>query len=43
MLTPLVIAMPEPMAEPIGFSDIFELSTSGEGWAALGHPEWGPF
>ncbi len=50
MLTPLVIAMPEPMAEalgypdePIGFSDIFELSTSGEGWAAFGHPEWGPF
>jgi Ca-activated chloride channel family protein len=50
MLTPLVIAMPEPMAEalgypdePIGFTDIFELSTSGEGWAAFGHPEWGPF
>ncbi len=50
MLTPLVIAMPEPMAEalgypdePIGFADIFQLSTSGEGWAAFGHPEWGPF
>ncbi len=50
MLTPLVIAMPQPMAEalgypeePIGFADIFELSTGGEGWAAFGHPEWGPF
>lgn len=50
MLTPLVIAMPEPMAEalgypdePVGFADILELSTSGEGWAAYGHPEWGPF
>ena len=50
MLTPLVIAMPQPMAEaigwpetPIGWSDVFELSTNGEGWAAHGHPEWGPF
>ncbi len=50
MLTPLVIAMPEPMAEalgypdePIGYADILELSTSPEGWAAFGHPEWGPF
>lgn len=50
MLTPLVIAMPQPMAEalgwpdePIGYADILELSTSSEGWAAFGHPEWGPF
>jgi Ca-activated chloride channel homolog len=50
MLTPLVIAMPEPMAEalgypeePVGWADIAELSTSPEGWAAYGHPEWGPF
>ena len=50
MLTPLVIAMPEPMAEalgwpdqPIGWSDILELARSPEGWAAFGHPEWGPF
>lgn len=50
MLTPLVIAMPQPMAEalgwpdtPIGFADILELSTSAEGWSAFGHPEWGPF
>lgn len=50
MLTPLVIAMPEPMAEalgwpdePIGFVDILELATAGEGWGAFGHPEWGQF
>ena len=50
MLTPLVIAMPEPMATalgypetPIGWEDIVELSTSEEGWAAHGHPEWGAF
>ncbi len=49
-LTPLVIAMPEPMArvlgwpeEPIGFADILALSQDPQGWAALGHPEWGPF
>ncbi len=50
MLTPLVIAMPEPMADalgypetPIGYADIVGLSQSEEGWAAYGHPEWGPF
>jgi Ca-activated chloride channel homolog len=50
MNTPLVIAMPRPMAEalgwpdtPIGWSDVFDLSTSDEGWAAYGHPEWGAF
>lgn len=50
MQTPLVIAMPEPMAEAlgwpdaeIGWSDILELARSEEGWAAYGHPEWGPF
>ncbi len=50
MQTPLVIAMPEPMAEalgypdtPIGFEDILSLAQSEEGWAAYGHPEWGPF
>jgi Ca-activated chloride channel family protein len=50
MLTPLVIAMPEPMAEtlgwpdePIGWSDILSLANSTDGWAGLGHPEWGPF
>lgn len=50
MQTPLVIAMPEPMADalgypetPIGWSDILSLAQSDEGWAAYGHPEWGPF
>ena len=50
MLSPLVIAMPRPMAEalgwpdePIGFGDILTLARDGEGWGARGHPEWGPF
>jgi Ca-activated chloride channel family protein len=50
MLTPLVIAMPEPMAEalgypetPIGWSDILRLASSDAGWADYGHPEWGSF
>jgi Ca-activated chloride channel homolog len=50
MLTPLVIAMPEPMAEalgypeePVGWGDILALAREGEGWGAYGHPEWGPF
>jgi len=50
MLTPLVIAMPKPMAEalgwpdtPIGFSDVLALSQDPTGWAGKGHPEWGPF
>jgi Ca-activated chloride channel family protein len=50
MLTPLVIAMPQPMAEalgwpeePIGWADVFELATSDFGWAEYGHPEWGLF
>jgi len=50
MLTPLVIAMPQPMAEalgypeqPIGFADLAALANDPEGWAGLGHPEWGPF
>ena len=50
MLTPLVIAMPEPMADalgypetPVGFTDIVRLAADPEGWAAYGHPEWGPF
>jgi Ca-activated chloride channel homolog len=49
-LTPLVIAMPRPMAEalgwpdePLGFADILALSQDPAGWAAHGHPEWGPF
>ncbi len=50
MLTPLVIAMPQPMAEAlgwpeesIGFADLQRLANDPEGWGALGNPEWGPF
>lgn len=50
MLTPLVIGMPKPMADalgypetPIGWADIAKLATSGQGWAEYGHPEWGAF
>ncbi len=50
MLTPLVIAMPKPMAEALGypgkqlgFSDIVDLANTPDGWAAYGHPEWGAF
>ncbi|GAA0981854.1 substrate-binding and VWA domain-containing protein [Acrocarpospora macrocephala] len=48
--TPLVIAMPEPMAaamgwprKKLGWSDILELGADPEGWARYGHPEWGAF
>jgi Ca-activated chloride channel homolog len=50
MLTPLVIAMPKPMADalgypatPLGFADIVALANNPDGWAAYGHPEWGAF
>jgi Ca-activated chloride channel family protein len=50
MSTPLVVAMPKPMAEalgwpdtPIGYADILARTRDPQGWAALGHPEWGPF
>ena len=50
MLTPLVIAMPKPMADalgypakPVGFADIVALAKDPKGWASYGHPEWGPF
>ncbi len=50
MLTPLVIAMPKPMADalgypdkPVGFADIARLARDPQGWATYGHPEWGPF
>ncbi|MCU1450236.1 MAG: hypothetical protein JWP02_2406 [Acidimicrobiales bacterium] len=49
-LTPLVIAMPRPMAEalgwpttPLGFADLLALARDRAGWASKGHPEWGPF
>ena len=49
-LTPLVIAMPKPMADalgypttPIGYADLLKLAQDPQGWAAKGHPEWGKF
>ena len=48
--TPLVIAMPAPMARAldyphrqIGWIDIEQLARDPRGWGAYGHPEWGPF
>ncbi|HUR49235.1 MAG TPA: extracellular solute-binding protein [Acidimicrobiales bacterium] len=50
MLTPLVIAMPRPMAQalgwpdtPIGYADLLALARDPQGWASKGHPEWGQF
>ncbi len=48
--TPLVIAMPQPMAQAlgwpdkaIGWADVAEVARSSKGWASQGHPEWGRF
>jgi Ca-activated chloride channel homolog len=48
--SPLVIAMPRPMAEAlgwptkaIGWSDILSLAQDPAGWGKFGHPEWGAF
>lgn len=48
--TPLVVAMPRPMAEalgwpdkPLGWGDLLTLSKDPKGWGAFGHPEWGKF
>ena len=45
--TPLVIAMPKPMAEAlgwpeaqIGWKDLAALARAKDGWASQGHPEW---
>jgi len=50
VLSPVVIAMWQPMAQAlgwpqkaIGWSDIAALATSTQGWAAYGYPEWGSF
>jgi Ca-activated chloride channel family protein len=50
VLSPVVIAMWKPMAEaigygkkPVGWGDILTLARDNRGWAAYGHPEWGPF
>jgi Ca-activated chloride channel family protein len=48
--TPMVMAMPKPMAQalgwprrPLGFGDLLGAVRNPEGWGALGHPEWGAF
>jgi Ca-activated chloride channel family protein len=48
--SPLVIAMPRPMAQALGWpgrqlgwSDILSLAKDKEGWGRYGHPEWGLF
>ncbi len=48
--TPLVLAMPKPMAEalgwpkkPLGFGDLLTLAREPSGWGKYGHPEWGQF
>jgi Ca-activated chloride channel homolog len=48
--SPLVIAMPKPMAQALGWpkqalgwSDLVAALRNPEGWAAFGHPEWGQF
>ena len=48
--TPIVLAMPEPMARAlgwpdaaIGWSDLLNLANHPDGWGAKGHPEWGAF
>ncbi len=48
--TPLVLAMPKPMAEAlgwpsaaIGWADVLALANDPQGWASKGHPEWGKF
>jgi Ca-activated chloride channel family protein len=50
VLSPVVIAMWQPMAEALGWpqkalgwADIAALATSDKGWEAYGYPEWGAF
>ena len=50
VMSPLVIAIWEPMAQalgwpgkPIGWEEIFKVAADPKGWASLGHPEWGSF
>ncbi|HEY6749189.1 MAG TPA: substrate-binding domain-containing protein, partial [Mycobacteriales bacterium] len=48
--TPLVIAMPKPMAEALGWpgkdlgwADVLALARDPKGWGGTGHAEWGQF
>jgi Ca-activated chloride channel homolog len=50
MQSPLVLAMPRPMGEvlgwpntPVGWADVLKLAQDPQGWGRYGHPEWGPF
>ncbi len=50
LLSPIVIAMWQPMAEALGWPkknlswrDLVEVAQKPNGWAAFGHPEWGQF
>ena len=50
VLSPVVIAMWEPMAralgwpeKAVGWGEIGAFATSGTGWSRFGHPEWGAF
>jgi Ca-activated chloride channel family protein len=50
VISPVIIAMWKPMAEALGWpgkalgwNDILALARDSRGWAAHGHPEWGPF
>jgi len=48
--SPLVIAVPKPMAEalgwpgkPLGWGDVLSLARDPRGWGGRGHAEWGAF
>jgi len=50
MQSPLVLAMPRPMAQalgwpntPVGWADVLKLAQDPQGWGLYGHPEWGRF
>jgi len=50
ILAPIGLAMWRPMAEalgwpdtPIGWRDLIDLMADPDGWASVGHPEWGAF
>ncbi len=50
VLSPVVIAMWEPMAKalgwpdaPVGWKDIQQMAVNPQGWAAKGFPQWGAF
>jgi Ca-activated chloride channel family protein len=50
VLSPVVIAMWQPMAEaigwgkkPLGWTDVLALARNPKGWQAYGYPQWGKF